>query len=108
MCMLLSSKLVHSIYRMRRVARPGIRAVSRSDEELTTRRNIMLWTDIAAGTLNAALQRFLVGLGRQAFGVVLRINTDPDYLAQLTRFATSPWPKSTTLQSCSIRLNLAL
>lgn len=69
----------------------------------------MLWTDIAAGTLNAALQRFLVGLSRQAFGVVLRINTDPDYLAQLVKFAVNPWPKhATSIQPNGLRLNLAL
>lgn len=67
----------------------------------------MLWTDIPAGTLNAAAQRFLVGLGRQAFGVVLRISSDPDYLAQLVKFAVNPWPKhATSTQPNGLHLNL--
>jgi hypothetical protein len=58
----------------------------------------MEWQDMSAGTKEAAEQNLWVALGRDAGGVALRINSDPEYLKQLAKFAANPWPadKGTT------------
>ncbi len=45
------------------------------------------WTEVPAGTLNAATQRFWVALGNNAETVANQINTKPGFVDKLARFA---------------------
>lgn len=59
------------------------------------------WTDVPAGIINGATQRFWLALDEDAGTVANRINTDPDYLAHLVSFAVSSElisPASTLLE----------
>jgi hypothetical protein len=47
----------------------------------------MKWTEIAHGDVNAAQNRFWAACGDNADAVITRINTDPNYVERIVRFA---------------------
>ena len=59
---------------------------------------IMKWTDIPAGTIKAAEQRFWVAIGDKAEEVAVRINTDPAFVANIARLMINGGYKSSTSQ----------
>lgn len=56
------------------------------------------WTDIQAGTINAAEQRLWVALGENAGDVATRMNNDPAFVTNVARFMVNGGYEATTSQ----------
>ena len=61
----------------------------------------MNWTDVSAGTINAATQRFWVALGDEADLVANRMKNDSDFVSQVALFARNGGFQSSTSQKCA-------
>lgn len=77
---------------------PGHSGSQSLRQELTTRRNIMKWTDIPHGDVIAAQQRFWVAFGDNAGAIATRINTDPTFLKRMVEFSMGSKPSELHLR----------
>ena len=81
---------------------PTIQSPRDNIKGLTERKYIMQkWTEVPAGQVNGAFQRFMRALGDEADIVITRINAEPAFTDQLALFARKGGVQSSSSQTCA-------